>query len=137
VFQSYVCSSFRRLIFVSCCQVLYILTTATVGAYGWYQPHFWAAITGETKVSKIEGTEPWKDGAEGSTGKYRYHARATPGKEARVKDAPSALNTVIVPNVNLPRVSWSKPLKASVSILLTSLTEPSREVQQMGQGRIR
>ncbi|TIA59076.1 hypothetical protein D6C77_05097 [Aureobasidium pullulans] len=83
--------------------ILYILTAATVGAYGWYQPHFWAAITGETKVSKIEGTEPWKDGAEGSTGKYRYHARATPGKEARVKDAPSALNTVIVPNVNLPR----------------------------------
>ncbi|THY96292.1 hypothetical protein D6C92_03969 [Aureobasidium pullulans] len=59
--------------------VLYILTAATVGAYGWYQPHFWAAITGETKVSKIEGTEPWKDGAEGSTGKYRYHARESQG----------------------------------------------------------
>ncbi|KAI5265062.1 hypothetical protein E4T47_08619 [Aureobasidium subglaciale] len=83
--------------------ILYALTAATVGAYGYYQPHLWASITGETRTSKIEGSEPWKDGGEGSTGKYRYHSRASPGKEARIKDAPSALNSVIVPDVNLPR----------------------------------
>jgi hypothetical protein len=85
-------------------QILFGITAATVGAYGWYQPHFWASVTGETRTSRIDGTEPWKDGAEGSTGKYRYQTRASPGRDAKVKDAPSALNSVIVPNVNLPRV---------------------------------
>jgi len=45
---------------------------------------------------------PWQsDGAEGG-GKYSYH----PGgdKSKAVKDAPSAVNTVIVPNVTLPKV---------------------------------
>ncbi|KAI4746014.1 hypothetical protein E4T50_03603 [Aureobasidium sp. EXF-12298] len=83
--------------------ILFVITAATVGAYGWYQPHFWASVTGETRTSRIEGTKPWEDGAEGSTGKYRYQTRASPGKEAKIKDAPSALNSVIVPNVNLPR----------------------------------
>ncbi|KAI4806192.1 hypothetical protein E4T44_10972, partial [Aureobasidium sp. EXF-8845] len=78
--------------------ILFGITAATVGAYGWYQPHFWASVTGETRTSKIDGTEPWKDGAEGSTGKYRYQTRASPGRDAKVKDAPSALNSVIVPN---------------------------------------
>ncbi|KEQ68598.1 hypothetical protein M436DRAFT_58231 [Aureobasidium namibiae CBS 147.97] len=83
--------------------LIFALTAATVGAYGYYQPHFWAAIAGQTRTTQIEGTKPWEDGAEGSTGKYRYQTRAGPGKEVRTKDAPSALNSVIVPNVNLPR----------------------------------
>ncbi|KAI5247637.1 hypothetical protein E4T42_05907 [Aureobasidium subglaciale] len=84
-------------------QILYALTAATVGAYGWYQPHFSASITGDTRISRIEGVEPQKDECEGSAGKHRYHSRASPGKKARIEDAPSALNSVIVPNVNLPR----------------------------------
>lgn len=85
-------------------QLIFALTAATVGAYGYYQPHFWATIAGQTRTTQIDGTKPWEDGAEGCTGKYRYQTRASPGKEARTKDAPSALNSVIVPNVNLPRV---------------------------------
>lgn len=42
---------------------------------------------------------PWETGG---TGKYQYY----PGgdRSAEPKDAPSAVNTVVVPNVNLPKV---------------------------------
>lgn len=53
----------------------------------------------ESSVLKAKDSEPWKTGG---TGKYQYH----PGGDlsAPKKDAPSALNTVVVPNVNLPKV---------------------------------
>jgi len=43
---------------------------------------------------------PWEEG--GGEGKYKYH----PGGDANnaAKDAPSALNVVVVPNVTLPKV---------------------------------
>jgi hypothetical protein len=43
---------------------------------------------------------PWETGA--TEGKYRYH----PGGDgsAAPKDAPSAVNVVVVPDVNLPKV---------------------------------
>lgn len=43
---------------------------------------------------------PWETGA--GEGKYRYH----PGGDGSVepKDAPSAVNVVVVPNVDLPKV---------------------------------
>lgn len=54
-----------------------------------------------------EGTMPWQvDSAKGKNPdehfKYQYH----PGgdKSRAPKDAPSALHSVIVPNVNLPKV---------------------------------
>lgn len=42
---------------------------------------------------------PWETGGQG---KYQYY----PGgdRSAEPKDAPSAINTVVVPNVNLPKV---------------------------------
>lgn len=42
---------------------------------------------------------PWETGG---TGKYQYY----PGgdRSAEPKDAPSAVNTVVVPDVNLPKV---------------------------------
>jgi hypothetical protein len=44
---------------------------------------------------------PWETGA--SEGKYRYHPG---GNQANApKDAPSAVNVVVVPDVNLPKVS--------------------------------
>ena len=55
-----------------------------------------------------EGSMPWQVGsAKGNEAddhfKYQYH----PGgdKKKTPKDAPSALNSVIVPNVTLPKVS--------------------------------
>jgi hypothetical protein len=50
-------------------------------------------------VGQVENSEPWKEG--GSKGKYQYYVRGDPN--AGVKDHPSALNTVIIPNVTLPK----------------------------------
>ena len=56
-----------------------------------------------------ENSSPWqvmssKGGDEQSANfKYQYHPGGDP--KSQPKDAPSALNSVIVPNVNLPKVS--------------------------------
>lgn len=51
-------------------------------------------------MSKAPNSEPWNTG---SDAKYQFHPGGDTSKPK--KDAPSALNEVIVPNVNLPRVS--------------------------------
>ena len=60
------------------------------------------SASSERTVSKAEDSEPWKEG--GGEGKYQYH----PGGDtsAPKKDAPSALNVVIIPNVTLPKVGY-------------------------------
>lgn len=59
-----------------------------------------------------EGTMPWQVGSSksdesGEHFKYQYH----PGgdKKKGLKDAPGALNTVIIPNVTLTKVGRLKP----------------------------
>lgn len=52
-------------------------------------------------VSAIPNSEPWKD--ENTKGKYQYYVRGD--KNLGLKDHPSALNTTIIPNVTLPKVS--------------------------------
>ncbi len=63
-----------------------------------------------------EGTYPWQVDEENvkSTFKYRYH----PGgdKSKPMKEAPSALNVVIVPNVNLPKVAISSRTDSTTRI---------------------
>ena len=59
----------------------------------------------ERNVAIADGTMPWEvDDAEAEkeSFKYRYH----PGgdKSKPLKNAPSALNVVIIPDVNLPKV---------------------------------
>lgn len=90
---------------------------------------------------------PWEH--EGGQGKYSYH----PGGDTRnaPKDAPSAINVVVVPDVTLPKVNvvsaslQTGQLLAVVNLLsdfsfgsetADSIIAPPREVQQMGQGRI-
>lgn len=51
-------------------------------------------------VAEVKGSEPWKEG--GSSGKFQYYVNGDPKKG--VKDHPSALNTVIIPDVTLPKV---------------------------------
>jgi hypothetical protein len=57
--------------------------------------------TDESPVEIAKSGMPWE--AEGGKGKYSYH----PGGDTRnaPKDAPSAINVVVVPDVNLPKVS--------------------------------
>ena len=67
---------------------------------GWHFSRNPTSSSSENKVSVAAGSEPWNTN---SGAKYQYH----PGGDPRrgTKDAPSALNEVIIPNVNLPKVS--------------------------------
>ncbi|KAK0656498.1 hypothetical protein B0T16DRAFT_316419 [Cercophora newfieldiana] len=63
--------------------------------------------TSENPVPLAKNSMPWESGS--GEGKYQYH----PGGDASAapKDAPSAVNVVIVPNVNLPKElhdKWNK-----------------------------
>ncbi|KAH0365225.1 hypothetical protein KCU65_g6233, partial [Aureobasidium melanogenum] len=86
---------------------LYILYAVTAGGFalaGWFGgAHlgrvYYTRDRTEKDTTKINDTEPWKKDGEGNMGKYRYHDR----RAGRIRDAPSALNSVIVPGVNLPR----------------------------------
>ncbi|KAK8201939.1 hypothetical protein M8818_005464 [Zalaria obscura] len=80
---------------------LYILLAIMSGAFGlagWHFSRNPTSSSSENPVSKAPDSEPWKTG---SNAAYQYH----PGGDSSRgrKDAPSALNEVIIPNVNLPR----------------------------------
>ncbi|KAJ9618233.1 hypothetical protein H2203_009149 [Taxawa tesnikishii (nom. ined.)] len=80
---------------------LYILLTIMSGAFGlagWHFSRNPTSSSSENPVSKAPGSEPWNTG---SDAKYQYHPGGDSSKPR--KDAPSALNEVIIPNVNLPR----------------------------------
>jgi hypothetical protein len=77
---------------------------------------------------------PWESGS--AQGKYQYH----PGGDANapLKDAPSAINVVVVPDVNLPKVRFRHELSGdgrwSTGLTDPPVAEPPRQVQQVGQG---
>ncbi|GAB7324847.1 hypothetical protein MBLNU13_g08677t1 [Cladosporium sp. NU13] len=80
---------------------LYVLLAIMSGAFGLAGWHFSSNPTSsssENKIGKADGTEPWKTGRDAA---YQYHPHGDPSKPR--KDAPSALNEVIIPNVNLPK----------------------------------
>ncbi|KAI4845762.1 hypothetical protein E4T45_07553 [Aureobasidium sp. EXF-8846] len=80
---------------------LYILLTIMSGAFGlagWHFSRNPTSSSSENPVAIAADSEPWKTGGEA---KYQYHPGGDTSKPR--KDAPSALNEVIVPNVNLPR----------------------------------
>ncbi len=57
------------------------------------------SASSEQQVTMAPNSAPWESG---TSGKYQYHPG---GDKSQVKDAPSALHSVIIPNVNLPKVS--------------------------------
>jgi hypothetical protein len=67
---------------------------------GWHFSRNPTSSSSENKVAQVEHSEPWKTGGEA---RYQYHPGGDPSRGKR--DAPSALNEVIIPNVNLPKVS--------------------------------
>lgn len=83
------------------------------GAFGMAGYHFGRKPTSsssEAPVSIAEGTMPWQTTAKGDGAdehfKYQYHPGGDRNKTP--KDAPSALHSVIVPNVTLPKVrAWA------------------------------
>ncbi|KAF2757330.1 hypothetical protein EJ05DRAFT_538555 [Pseudovirgaria hyperparasitica] len=79
--------------------VLFAIMTGVFGLAGWHFSRNPTSSSSESAVGQAAHTEPWKEG--GGKGKYQFH----PGgdKNAPRKDAPSALNVTIIPNVNLPK----------------------------------
>ncbi|KAI5357566.1 Putative uncharacterized protein C3H7.08c [Septoria linicola] len=80
---------------------LYILLTIMTGAFGlagWHFSRNPTSSSSENPVAQVEHSEPWKTGGEA---RYQYHPGGDPSRGK--KDAPSALNEVIIPNVNLPK----------------------------------
>ncbi|KZZ97681.1 hypothetical protein AAL_03645 [Moelleriella libera RCEF 2490] len=71
---------------------------AALGGAGFYFGRTPTKSTSENHVSIAKDGMPWEGDGQG---KYKYH----PGGDvnAEPKDAPSALNSVVVPNVTLPR----------------------------------
>lgn len=69
------------------------------GLAGWHFSSNPTSSSSENKIGKADGTEPWKTGGDAQ---YQYHPHGDPSRPR--KDAPSALNEVIIPNVNLPKV---------------------------------
>lgn len=70
---------------------------------------------------------PWERDDDGKVYKYQYHPHGD--KNQPLRNAPSALNTVIVPNVTLPQVRISLPIGRCWgrvgSYDLTSIPTPS------------
>jgi hypothetical protein len=58
------------------------------------------SATSEAAVAQAKDSEPWKSG---TSGKYQYHPGGDPSNPK--KDAPSALNVTVIPNVTLPKVA--------------------------------
>ncbi|OJJ78276.1 hypothetical protein ASPBRDRAFT_37494 [Aspergillus brasiliensis CBS 101740] len=70
------------------------------------------SVTSESNVRIGESAMPWEQADEsGKVYKYQYHPHGD--KSQPLRNAPSALNTVIVPNVTLP-VVFTAPLRLQV-----------------------
>lgn len=68
------------------------------GLAGWHFSRNPTSSSSENPVNIVDGSKPWETGKDA---KYEFRPDGQSGKRA----APSALNEVIIPNVNLPRVS--------------------------------
>ncbi|KAI9740136.1 MAG: hypothetical protein M1818_004887 [Claussenomyces sp. TS43310] len=88
---------------------LYVLMGVMSGAFGLAGYYFGrkpTSATSETNVSIAKGSMPWQtEATEGEQArqdfKYKYHPSGDPRNPP--KEAPSALHSVVVPNVNLPK----------------------------------
>lgn len=96
---------------------------------GWHFSSNPTSSSSENPVAKAKDSEPWKTG---SDARYQYHPGGDPSRGR--KDAPSALNEVIIPNVNLPKVCERRRCMQKGMWRTDEMPGASREVQQVGQG---
>ncbi|XBQ88627.1 hypothetical protein V6000_004239 [Aspergillus fumigatus] len=83
--------------------MLQVLLGVMSGAFliaGWYFGRKPTSVTSESNVRIGESAMPWERDDDGKIYKYQYHPHGD--KSQPLRNAPSALNTVIVPNVTLP-----------------------------------
>ncbi|TVY88952.1 Uncharacterized protein LAWI1_G004348, partial [Lachnellula willkommii] len=86
--------------------VLFGVMAGAFGLAGFYFGRKPTSSTSEAKVNVAQGSMPWQtESTKGDEArehfKYQYHPGGDPKNPP--KDAPSALHSVIVPNVNLPK----------------------------------
>jgi len=95
-------------------QVLLGIMSGAFGLAGFYFGRKPTSATSEAEVSVANSSMPWQvdhDHEDHSKHfKYQYHPKGD--KSLSPKNAPSALNTVIVPNVTLPKVGENGPSAA-------------------------
>lgn len=81
------------------------------GLAGFYFGRKPTSATSEADVSIADSSMPWEvahgDEDESKHFKYQYHPKGD--RSQAPKNAPSALNTVIIPNVTLPKVRFLDP----------------------------
>ena len=88
-------------------QILLGIMSGAFGLAGYYFGRKPTASVSQADVSIADSSMPWQiddqdHEDESKHFKYRYHPRGDKSKTP--KNAPSALNTVIIPNVTLPKV---------------------------------
>ena len=77
------------------------------------------SVTSESNVRVGESSMPWEVAEEGGkSSKYKYHPHGD--KNQPLREAPSALNTVIVPNVTLPVVCYPFSILLSPRFCVTN-----------------
>lgn len=72
--------------------------TGAVTMAGYYFARKPTSSSSEQTVAMADSSYPWESG---TSGKYQYHPGGDRSKAP--KDAPSALHSVTVPSVNLPK----------------------------------
>ena len=85
---------------------LYILMAVMSGAFGLVGYHFGknpTSATSESRVKVAAGSMPWQGEGDAARQPYKYQYHPGGNSKNAPKDAPSALNSVIVPDVNLPK----------------------------------
>ncbi|KAI9660845.1 MAG: Eukaryotic translation initiation factor eIF-1 [Trizodia sp. TS-e1964] len=87
-------------------QILLGIMTGAFGLAGYYFGYKPTSAVSESSVKVAQGSMPWQvNGQEADKAKddfkYQYHPGGDPKNPAR--KAPSALHSVIIPNVNLPK----------------------------------
>ncbi|PHH65761.1 hypothetical protein CDD81_1488 [Ophiocordyceps australis] len=83
--------------------ILGAVMVAALGGAGFYLGRSPTMSTSENPVNIAKDGMPWEGNTEG---KYKYHPGGDPSREPR--HAPSALNTVIIPDVTLPKQEHDK-----------------------------
>ncbi|TVY40824.1 Uncharacterized protein LOCC1_G004627 [Lachnellula occidentalis] len=86
--------------------VLFGIMAGAFGLAGFYFGRKPTSSTSEAKVNVAQGSMPWQtESTKGDEArehfKYQYHPGGDPKNPP--KDAPSALHSVVVPNVTLPK----------------------------------
>ncbi|KAF2275011.1 uncharacterized protein EI97DRAFT_84833 [Westerdykella ornata] len=79
--------------------VLFAVMTGIFSLAGWHFSRSPTHTSDERPVAKIPGSEPWNDPTTKGPYKYAPHGHLEEGR----RDAPSALNEVVIPNVTLPK----------------------------------